>query len=295
MEALSRTTAVDCVVTTPDKPRGRNLHTKPSSLKEWANANGVRVLDYSKEEPLLLLPTLKEVRPDLLVVISFGALLRSELLAVPRLYSLNVHASLLPKYRGAAPIQFALLNGDAQTGVSVMRIIERLDAGDIFLQKETPIGPEENRLELEKRLSTLAGSVIVEAIDTIERGNAKWTVQEDTKATYTRKISKSDGKINWQCEAAEIGRQVRAFLGWPGTFTFFGGKRLLVLKAQVAAGKEGPKPGTVIESSEDRGLLIAAGANTALGVMELQLEGKKAMPWKEFRKGFALPSGAVFE
>ena len=187
LELLVGHHSVPAVVTTPDKLVGRNLTLRKSPVKVWAGKHDVPYFDYRKESPSDLLEPLKDLRPDLFVVISFGGLLRADFLTLPRLYCLNVHASLLPKYRGASPMQQALLHNDLETGVSVMRMIERLDAGDVLLQKKLKIGGRENILELRPRLAQLGAEALRESIDLIEHGRACFAVQAETKASYAKK------------------------------------------------------------------------------------------------------------
>jgi methionyl-tRNA formyltransferase len=187
------------------------------------------------------------------------------------------------------------LNGDKETGVSVMRMIERLDAGDVLLQKKTPIAPDEDIVSLQGRLSALGAEAVLEALDRMERGNARFSAQNEMGATYTRKIAKSEGRVEWPSNAWDIHHRVRAFLGWPGTHFFFRGKRILVWKSELLTGRQDAAPGTVTDVSAERGLAVAAGSGTGLRLIELQLEGKKRLPWGEFRKGFALKTGDVLE
>ena len=294
LEALKRVHSLLAVVTTPDKPSGRHLKPQPSPVKQWAQANGVPAHDYLAKEPSAILPPLKGMRPDVFLVVSFGALLKSDFLSAPRHCCLNIHASLLPKYRGASPMQAALLNGDRGTGVSVMRMIERLDAGDVLLQKNIPVSSDDNILSLQARLSTLGAEAALEALDQLERGTARYTVQDEMGATYTRKIAKSEGRIEWPSNAWDIHHRVSAFLGWPGAHFFFRGKRILAWRSEIMDGPQSGAPGTVTDVSE-RGLAVTAGSGTGLRLLELQLEGKKRLLWTEFRKGFAIKTGDVLE
>ena len=297
LAVLKNSHSLAAIVSTPDKPSGRNLRMRQSPVKRWAAVNDIRCLDYLRENASLLIAQLQEMRPDLFVVIAFGGILPADLLTLPRLYSLNVHASLLPKYRGAAPMQYALLKGDKETGVSVMRMIERLDAGDVLLKKKIAVGPDENIQELGERLSILGAETLMETLGQIEHGNAKFTVQDEAQATYTKKISKSDGKIDWRLPASEIHDRVRAFAGWPGSHFFFRGKRIVVWRTELSAPVPGTflAPGTVMDLSQRDGLAVAAGGGTSLCLRELQLEGKKQLLWREFAKGFALQAGDVLE
>ncbi len=282
------------VVSTPNKPRGRNLKIQSSPVKQWSAERKVPTFDFFKENPSQILRILKDLNSDVFVVISFGVILDKEMLRLPRLAPLNVHASLLPKYRGASPMQAAILNQDLQTGVTVMRMAERLDAGDILLKKKIVLDLKETIGSLEKKLSTLAASALLEALDTLESGEAKWAAQTESETSYTKKIMKSDGKIDWNESANTIEAKVRAYLGWPGTFFFFHSKRILVSKVKLGFASRVARAGTVLEVSEDNGILVATAEKTALWLEELQMEGKKLMGWKEFIRGFPLKSGDVF-
>ena len=298
LEILNKAYSLVAVVSTPDKPSGRKLKTQPSPVKQWAMERDIRCLDYSKDDLSALPASLKELRPDLLVVIDFGGILKPDFLTLPRLYALNIHASLLPKYRGASPMQQSLLNGDNETGISVIRMVERLDAGDVLLQKKTVLGPDENILQLKTRLSILGAEALAEAVGAIERGNAHFTVQQEDRASYAKKISKADGKIDWNMPAARLHDRVRAFLGWPGCYFFFKGKRILVWKSRVALSgvpDGAKKPGIVQNVSGANGLLVAAGDGSSLFLEELQLEAKKPLSWKDFSKGFSIQAGDIFE
>src|SRR3989338_2747946 len=176
---------------------------------------------------------IRNLDADLLIVISFGLILPKDLIESPKLMTINVHSSLLTKYRGAAPIHWALMNGDTETGVTIMRMVEKLDAGDILLQKKTTIGTEEDILSLDSRLSQLGADALLEAIQRLERGTVTFTPQDEAQSTTARKILKEDGHIEWNRPALQVIHWIRALKNWPKSFNFYAGKRILVLDAEV--------------------------------------------------------------
>ena len=294
LDALAHSAhTVLAVVTQSDKPAGRKLAPRSSPVKQWAAAHSVRTLELSRSAEEALARELERLHPDLFVVISFGKLLKKRLLDIPKIASVNVHASLLPRWRGASPMQSAILAGDAETGVSVMRMAETLDTGDVLLSKRLPIDPRETIETLEPKLSSLGASALIESLAELERGDAHWTPQNERRATHCVKIKKEDGRLRWTEPAEMLDREVRAFLSWPGSFTFFGGKRVLVKQCRVAPAPSGASPGRVLEAGPD-GISVAA-ASGALVLESLQLEGRNAMPVREFLKGFSLKPGDIFE
>ena len=290
LEALKASNhSIICIVTTPDKPQGRNLKTIPSPVKEWALKNDIPIIDYSKENPL---PAVQKLQAEVFVVISFGVILSKAVLEVPRI-SLNVHSSLLPRYRGPAPMHWALLNGDRETGVTVMRMVEKLDAGDILLQKSLRIDKNDDIRTLSGRLSRLGAETLLESLDLLKKSAVYFLPQEKKTVTYARKITKEDGRIDWNRPADEIRNQVRAFLGWPNSYSFYQGKRLLFLEASIETGDVDAQPGTILEAGK-HGLTIAA-VDGALRVTRLQMEGKNPLPAADFFKGIQLNPGVVLE
>jgi methionyl-tRNA formyltransferase len=296
LEAIAKSRhTLKAVVSTPNKPRGRSLKVQASAVKQWAADHGCAYLDFFKEHPSQTLSALKELNADVFVVISFGVILKKEVLALPRLIPVNVHASLLPKYRGASPMQAALLNGDSRTGVTVMRMIEKLDAGEIILKNSFSLDGREDIQSLEKRLADLAAASLIEALDLIEKGRPPLKPQDEKEVSYAPKIVKEDGRIRWNENAGGLGAKIRAYRGWPGSYFFFQGKRILVCAAEPLLAYAAGVPGTVLKASAQDGLVVASGEKTALKLEELQLEGRKAMGWKEFLRGFPLKAGDLLE
>ncbi len=269
--------SISLVVTTPDKPQGRHLSVQPSPVKVWAKVHGVETLDASKKSINSLETALRSLDADLFIVISFGVLLPKKILDLPKVAALNLHSSLLPKYRGPAPIHWALLNGDDKTGVTVMRMAETLDTGDILLQEKMPIAPEDNEISLHERLATLGASTLLKSLDLLEKGSTPFKPQDEAQASYARKITKEDGLVRWEAPAETIERQVRALAGWPGTYTFYQKKRIILHKVSVVLGQTTAlRGGQILEASPRVGLLVAAGGGV-LRIEELQLEGRRPM------------------
>lgn len=289
LEALARSAhTLSAVVTQPDRPSGRDLSVLPSPVKKWALERGLPVLEFTKASEKDIAGRLRTLAPDVLVVISFGHLLKRELLGLPKVAALNVHASLLPRWRGASPMQSAILAGDSETGVCVMRLVEALDAGDILLSRRIPLTADDTLSSLEPKLAALGGEALLEGLELLAAGRAVWTAQEASRVTVCSKIKKEDGRLVWSRSAVELERQVRAFLRWPGSYTRAAGRRLVVKKSRAEALSAGP-PGRVTDVS-DAGVRVACGAGSLL-LTELQQEGRKAMPAADFLRGFPLKTG----
>ena len=277
------------VVTTPDRPAGRSLKLTPPPVKVAAQKNSLEVVQPTKPVEL----SLPKFEPDLFVVASYGEILPKEVLDIPKKGTLNVHPSLLPKYRGPSPAHTAILNGDKSTGVTIMLLDEKMDHGPILAQQEYPISNETFPL-LRDKLAELGADLLIKTIPEWVASSIKAVAQDDSKATYTKIFAKEDGKIDWNRSAEEIERQIRAFTPWPGTFTYLKSQILKIVKASVLSqnlvslsfGKLRETkfvPGAVFLTPEGK-LGIQSGED-ALVVEELQLEGKKPMSSKEFLLG----------
>ncbi len=290
LDALKRSShKILAVVTQPDKPSGRNLEPKPSVVKQWASTgHSIQTWEFSKGMEEAITKELELLKPDVFVVISFGHLLKKRLLDIPKIAPLNVHASLLPRWRGASPMQSVILAGDKESGVGVMRMVEALDAGDVLLEKRLKLEAAETILTLEPKLAALGASALMEALDILEKGNARWVPQDAARATLCVKIKKEDGRMKWTDPAEMLDRKARAFLAWPGSFAFFNEKRLIVKRCRVETGPGGV-PGTVLEAGAG-GIRVATAKGT-LVLEEIQQEGRKAMPAADFLKGFPLKAG----
>lgn len=281
------------VVTQPDRPkgRGRNLATPP--VKEAALRHGLEILQPEKASSPEFCEVMRARNPDLLVVLAFGQILRKPLLQIPAWGALNIHASLLPKYRGAAPIQWAILNRERVTGLTAMRMDEGVDTGPMLLHKEVAVLPDETCGHLQDRLAALAGELLVETLKALSEGRVEERAQDHTLATTAPKIDREMGLIRWEEPVGRISALIRAFDPWPGAYTTVKGREIKVFSATVAREDGlGAAPGQVVGLSEG-GICVETGR----GVIEigvLQLQGKKRLPARELIKGFPLPPGTVF-
>ncbi|MCL6449822.1 MAG: methionyl-tRNA formyltransferase [Acetobacteraceae bacterium] len=298
LEAISGSAhRVLAVVTQPDRPRGRKGVPSPPPVKEWAQARGIRVLQPEDLEDAGFLGELRSLQPDVGVVVAYGRILPAAVLSLPRLGCINLHASLLPRYRGAAPIQWALINGERETGVTVAHLVRELDAGDIILQEPVAISPDDTAGSLGARLAKRGAELLVEALDLLAQGRAPRRPQDGSLASLAPSLGRSREEIRWDWPAARIDGLVRALAPSPGAFTTLGDRVLKVWKGRPLPGDGaepgcgGPAPGTVTGVGPE-GLVVAAGGGRYL-VEELQLEGKRRMAAAEFLRGSPLRPGTV--
>jgi methionyl-tRNA formyltransferase len=289
---LAGTDPVVGVVCQPDKPAGRGQHVTAPPVKQVAAAAGLPVLQPEKLRSADVLGALRQWAPDLIVVAAYGKILPAALLALPVHGCVNVHASLLPKYRGAAPIQWAVLRGEEMTGVTIMQINERMDAGDILLQRETRIGDEETYGELQTRLADLGAHALMEAIAHLHAGTLRPQTQREEEVVLAPMIEKEDGRIDWTQSAVTIARRVRAFNPWPSAFTHLDGKLLKIHRAHVGDAVGPSAPGSVVHV--DGGIAVATG-DGCLILDELQLEGRRRLSAAEFLRGGSIAVGTVLE
>jgi methionyl-tRNA formyltransferase len=280
---------VSGVFSQPDRPKGRGYQLQPPPVKELALERGVPVYQPTKMKDGTALGILKELAPDLAVVVAYGRLLPPDLLAVPRLGCINVHASLLPRLRGAAPIQWSVINGDAVTGVTTMHMAEGLDTGDIILQRELAVGADETSGELFGRLSALGADVLSETIPLLLAGTAPRVPQEDSRATWAPPLTKDMAKVDFSRPAASVASLIRGLNPSPVAFTKYGGKRLSLRRAVAVEGFSGT-PGEVLSTAP----LIVACGDRAVELTEVQPEGKKPMPGADFARGRRLAIGEMF-
>jgi len=282
------------VVTQPDKPAGRKQELRASAIKQLALECGVAVLQPVKLRAPESVNEIMGLRPDVIVVMAYGQILPKSVLDAPRLASLNLHASLLPRWRGAAPIQAAIEAGDRATGVTVMYMAEGLDTGDILLKRETPITDADTGGTLHDRLATVAAEALAEALPLVAAGRAPRIPQEEARATYAPRLSRESGRIDWQATAAQIDRRIRAMNPWPAAHTLLptsaGPRQFKTFAATPQNGPTGP-PGQVLRADE-QGLLVAAQEGVVL-LREVQLEGKRRMSAGEFLRGHPLAVGTV--
>ena len=270
------------VFSQPDKPVGRKQILTPPPVKACAVQNGIPVFQPEKIKNSNTAEIIKELECDIIIVVAYGKILPSEVLNAAKYGCVNVHASLLPKYRGAAPIQWAVLNGDKKTGVSIMQMDEGLDTGDVILVRECEIGENETSAELFDRLSEIGANALIEAIGLIENGNVMPQKQPDGDFGYAKMITKELCPIDWNKSALEIHNQVRGLQTWPVATTSINGKTIKIHKT-VLSDIQGNKPGEVVDNNKK--LVVSCGDGKCLEILELQAEGKKRMDSKAFLLG----------
>ena len=280
---------VVCALTQPDQPAGRGQAVQVSAVKRFASQRAIPVEQPAKLRDPAVEKHLRELQPKAIVVAAYGKILPKSLLDLPPQGAINVHASLLPKYRGAAPIQRAILAGECVTGVTIMQMNERMDAGDILLQREVPIRDADTTESLQATLAEVGAALLVEALDRLAGGALERRPQRDEEATLAPMVRKEEGEIDWRRPAAEIERAVRAFQPWPGAYTRLGGKLLKIHRAAIRRDGNRAVPGTVVVASGDD-LEVAAGEDR-LRLLELQLEGKRRLAAREFVAGRQVREG----
>jgi methionyl-tRNA formyltransferase len=288
---------VVAVVTQPDRPRGRGQKPSPQAVKVFAEGHGLRVLQPDRLRDEAFLATLAELAPDLGVVAAYGKILPAVILACPRLGLINVHASLLPRWRGASPIHRAVMAGDAETGVSIMRVVQALDAGGVFARARRPIGPDETSEDVERDLAGLGARLILPVIDALAAGTAAEALQDETLVTYAPRLTREDGVIAWTASATTIHNQVRGLHPWPHAVTTLRGARVLLLRTSLAPAMPLPagqaQPGEVLASGRDA-LIVQAGDGRAIGLLQLQAEGRRALSARDFASGARIQPGERF-
>ena len=285
-------------VTQPDRPRGRGHRTSDAPVKSRALAAGLPILQPDRLKDPGFLDALAAFHADLGVVAAYGRILTDAVLATPRLGLINVHASLLPRYRGAAPVHRAVIAGERETGVTIMRVVKALDAGPMLATARRPIGPEETSDEVERDLARIGAALLLASTDDLALGRATETPQDEAAATYAPRLTKDDGAIDWKQPADRIHDLVRGLHPWPHAFTFFRGARL-ILRASSSSPvsdtsdtSDTTEPGTIVEAAGDR--LIVATGNGTLHVREIQAEGKRPMTVRDFLPGHRLTRGDRF-
>jgi methionyl-tRNA formyltransferase len=286
---------VVAVVTQPDRPRGRGQKTSDAPVKARALAAGISVLQPpTLKDPAFMTP-FAALNADIGVVAAYGRILSEAVLAVPPLGMINVHASLLPRHRGAAPVHRAIIAGDSVTGVTIMRVVKALDAGPMMAEVRRGIGPNETSEEVEHDLSVLGAGLLVSTLDAIAAGSARETSQDDSAATYAARLTKDDGLIQWDWPAQRIHDLIRGLHPWPHAYTFLDGSRVILLRSLVspepASGMPG-MPGTIAVAGGDQ-LRIATGSG-GLDILQIQTEGKRPMTTRDFLAGHPLQPGRRF-
>jgi methionyl-tRNA formyltransferase len=281
------------VVTQPDRPAGRGLEMRASAVKEAALAEGILVLEPLAPRGDEFLAKLRLLEPDVSVVVAYGHILRREVLEIPRHGSINVHASLLPELRGAAPIAWAIARGYRRTGVTVMRMVEAMDAGPILLQVEEPISDQETASDLRARLSEIGAQALVETLALISIGQLQEREQDHELATYAPKVDRASARIDWKRSAWEVSCHVRGMDDAPGAWSELGGTAVKLFRPELAADAAAAEPGAVLQADPRDGLLVATAAG-ALRFGEVQPPGKRRMPSQEWIRGRGVKEGDRF-
>lgn len=279
------------VVTQPDKPKGRSGKLQSPPVKEAAMAAGILVYQPERVKEETFLATLRELQPDVIVVVAFGQILPPEILHLPKYGCMNVHASLLPKLRGAAPIQWSVIDGDRESGVTIMQMDEGLDTGDILLVEKYVLEPKETGGSLFEHLSMLGGPLILRALEQAEEGKLNPIPQENEKHTYAKMLNKSLGKMDFDKSAIELERLIRGLNPWPSAYTSLDGKMLKIWDADVVELESQKTPGEVVVVDKDS-IVIQTGKG-GLQINSLQLEGKKRMDTEAFLRGYTLKEGTI--
>jgi methionyl-tRNA formyltransferase len=280
------------VVTRPDRPRGRGQKTTDAPVKAIAAAAALPVLQPERTKDPAFLADLSALDADIGVVAAYGRILTDAILRIPPRGLINVHGSLLPRYRGAAPVHRAVVAGDRETGVTIMRVVQALDAGPMLATARRPIGPDETSEEVERDLARLGAALLVETLDAMAGGTVVETPQDDGLATYAHKLTREDGLIDWTRPAEHIHNLIRGLYPWPHAFSFLEGQRFILLRSHVSSAPSSLAPGTIEEAAGDR-LAVATGAGL-LEATEIQAEGKRPMAVREFLAGHRLVSGQRF-
>ncbi len=281
-----------CVVTQPDRPGGRRQHLMHCPAKAFMQGKDQRVITPENVNAPAVVEELAALKPDLIVVADYGQFLKENVLALPPRGVLNIHPSLLPKYRGAAPIQWAIANGETETGVTLIYLNDRMDAGDILRQERVPIGEEDTAITLEEALAERGAKLLEQTLNDLRAGRVVGTSQKESEATYAPKLKKEDGWIEWERSAVEIKCRLRGFLPWPGTYCEVpegSGHFLKIFKARIEKGQG--RPGIVIQAHGE-GPLVACGED-ALRLLEVQPEGKKTMSGASYLNGHRLKMGEL--
>lgn len=281
------------VVTQPDRPKGRGRKLTPSPVKETAMNLGFSVIQPSSVRTAEFSNCIEKHTPDFIVVVAFGHIIPKNILAIPKIATINIHASLLPKYRGPAPIQWAIINQEKKTGVTTMLMDEGLDTGDILLSSELEIAPDDTSGTLHDRLADLGADLLIQTLNAFETGDINPISQDHTQATYAPMLKKNDGRMNWKLPAESLEALIRGMTPWPGAFTFHDKKRLKIFKAKTIVMDTEASPGTVLKGFPDE-LWISTGKGV-LSIMEIQGESGKHLLIKDFLRGYKLGPSSKLE
>ena len=290
LEAVATKHDVLSVITQPDRPKGRGQELSPSPVKQSALRLGLPVYQPERIRRPEAQAHLASLSPEIMVVVGYGQIIPQSVIDIAPRGIVNVHASLLPKYRGAAPIQWAVANGEGRTGVTTMQINAGLDTGDILLTRETQIGPEETAIELGERLAVMGAELLVETLDGLAQGAITPRPQDDAHASFAPILKKEDGAISWTGAAGAIHNRVRGLLPWPGAYTHFRGQLLHIWRARVDGERITLAPGHVLPGA---GFRVACGSGSVLQLIEVQMEGRKRMSAEAFANGQRLRENEV--
>lgn len=300
LQALSEDSRIELcgIGTQPDKPKGRKKQLHPTPVGEWAAEKSLNIDKPHSVNTDEFIEKMNELKPDVILVIAFGQLLKETLLNLPKLGCINVHASILPEFRGASPIASVILSGDTKTGVSIMQMEKGLDSGPVFSIETVDIADEDTAWTLEDKLAEKAAACLADTVLKISAGELTAQIQDHDQATHVTKISREDARIDWQLSASTLVRRLRAFTPWPGAFfsvaTKKGPKRVQVTAAQTFESDEETVPGTVIDAGKKK-IVIACGENTFLELLRVVPEGKKEMSATDFRNGGLVSPGLVVQ
>jgi len=282
-----------CVVTQPDKKRGRHLHVAGTDVKSLAVAAKLKIFQPENIKGKESVDFLKGLDADLFVIVAYGQIFSQEVLDIPKIMPVNIHASLLPRYRGAAPINWAIINADKKTGVSIMYVSRKMDAGPVILQKEIKIEENDTAISLEEKLRNLGAELLTDALKIIDNRSCRLLEQDENKVILAPKLKKENGLIDWDAPAVDIHNQVRGVLPWPGAFTGYHGKILKIFKTDLLPvfPNHKPEPGEVVRADK-QGIVVACGRGF-LGLKELQLEAGRRMSAQNFIIGHKLKAGDI--
>jgi methionyl-tRNA formyltransferase len=285
---------VVALVSQPDRPRGRGHRVVATPTKEVAHAHDVPVLQPERLKDEAFLGQIAALAPDLGVVAAYGKILPDALLRIPHHGMINVHASLLPRWRGAAPVHRAVIAGDRETGVTIMRVVKALDAGGMFKKARRAVGPDETSEEVERALAEIGGRLLIDVVADLAAGRAVETPQDESQVTYASKIAKAEGAVQWSLPAERIHNLVRGLQPWPLVSCRIGGSRVLIHRTATTTAVSPDRPGTIVRADADR-LEVVAGDGRVIQVIALQPEGRRAMSAREFLAGRHIAPGATVE
>lgn len=281
-----------CVITQPDRPKGRGNKLTPPPVKELALHYELEVFQPEKVRATEAVTKIMAYKPDIIVVVAFGQILPLNILKTPKYGCINVHASLLPKYRGASPIHWAIISGEKSTGVTTMFMDEGMDTGDMLLKSETPIGENETMQELHDRLSQMGAELMIKTINQIESGEVERKHQDNSQATYSKLLTKEMGNIDWAIDASRIRNLIRGTHPWPGAYTYYEGEKFKIFSADIVEDNKSSAPGTIVEVTKNA-IIIQTGSGL-ISLKEIQAENGKRMNVEEYLRGHSIQKNKCF-